>query len=191
MLVPARAATWAPITGAGAFALGQARPILQQAATGTATAAPATGPAAPFVYAAAGVMFALSFLFGRQRPRQKEQAAAFADEIERQLQANLAAYQDSPRTPEAQAAFLKNFDYAWAQFTAAMRDLGEPGERAVKERTRGGTVPGTDGNWFAWYRDPIANDPAASAALAPGATASTFPWGLVAGAALLLLGVIL
>jgi hypothetical protein len=46
--------------------------------------------------------------------------------------------------------------------------LGAAGQRCVSERAAGGTVPGTGGNWFAWYRDPIANDPNAIPDPEPG-----------------------
>jgi hypothetical protein len=53
-------------------------------------------------------------------------------------------------------------------------------------------VPGTSGNWFVWYRDPIEKDPQIQAE--PGLVASLFPagfpWEAAIGAAVLIIGVL-
>jgi len=116
----------------------------------------------------AGVTLALTLLFGRKGPRQKQEASRIADEAEKQLQANLQGYLSGPRTRESQAAALANFDFTWAQLTGpdfwGNPALGEPGQRAIAERGPSGNPPW--GNWFVRYRDPIAQDtPASGSAL--------------------------
>jgi len=145
-----------------------------------------------------GAMIGLQLLFSRKGPEQKRKATQIANEAEVELQRNLDAYLGGPRTKDNQQAALAVFDYAWAQFVAYSQDpaLGDPGQRAVRERGPGGQVPGTNGNWFIWYRDPIANDPQAQASttaltsLIPGAS-DGLPLGLLAGIALLTLGAFL
>lgn len=169
-----------------------------------AALAPAAA-AGPVGWAAIGItvgiqaaMIALKFLFNRKGPQQKIKAAQIANEAEIELQRNVDAYLSGPRTTANQQAALAVFDYAWSQFVLYSQDpaLGDPGQRAVKERGPGGQVPGTNGNWFVWYRDPIANDPqvqagtAALTALIPGASEG-FPVGLLAGIALLVVGAFL
>jgi hypothetical protein len=119
------------------------------AVTHAAWAVPVVGTAV------AGVAVALSLIFGRKGPRQKEEASRIADDAEQQLQANVRAYLGGPRTAESQAAALANFDYAWSQLVAIWQQLGEPGERAIRERGRDGR-PAWGPNWFELYRDPIA-----------------------------------
>ncbi len=114
--------------------------------------------AVPVVGAAvAGVAVALGLIFGRKGPKQKQEASRIADEAEQQLRANLEGYLSGPRTPESQAAALANFDYAWSELVQMWQQLGEPGQRAIRERGRDGR-PAWGANWFEGYRDPIAND---------------------------------
>lgn len=61
------------------------------------------------------------------------------------------------RTPDAQLQFLSVFDQAWA---AVLRGCGNPqlgaaGVNCIGDRERGGKW-----DWFVYYRDPIAHDPA-------------------------------
>lgn len=82
---------------------------------------------------------------------------------------NLQAYQSSPvHTKSLQAAALNNFDVAAKALYQACSDpsLGAAGQRCISERlVRGGTAPWcpnpghTGCDWYALYRDPIANDP--------------------------------
>jgi hypothetical protein len=82
---------------------------------------------------------------------------------------NLDAYRNSPvRTKSLQAAALNNFDTAAKALYQALSDpsLGAAGQRGISERlVRGGTAPWcpnpghTGCDWYALYRDPIANDP--------------------------------
>lgn len=82
---------------------------------------------------------------------------------------NLQAYQSSPvHTKSLQSAALNNFDTAAKALYQACSDpsLGAAGQRCISERlVRGGTAPWcplpnhTGCDWYALYRDPIANDP--------------------------------
>jgi uncharacterized protein YozE (UPF0346 family) len=141
-------------------------------------------------------MIGLQLLFSRKGPEQKRKATQIANEAEVELQRNLDAYMKGPRTRADQQAALAVFDYAWAQFTAYSQDpaLGEPGQRAVRERGPGGQVPGTNGNWFVWYRDPIANDQpteTTASSLLQSATSSGGSAILLLAVALLAVGVLL
>lgn len=98
--------------------------------------------------------------------KQKEAATGIVNEIEKQLQANLAGYQSGPRTPESQLQALANFDAGWQAVleNCGNPQLGSAGQRCISERQQGGTAPwcpkpgGLGCDWFALYRDPIAND---------------------------------
>jgi len=82
---------------------------------------------------------------------------------------NLQTYMSAPvRTRSMQAAGLNNFDTAAKGLYQACSDpsLGAAGQRCISERlVRGGTAPWcpnpghTGCDWYALYRDPIANDP--------------------------------
>jgi len=112
----------------------------------------------------AGVGAALTALFARKRPRQKREATRIVDELEPLLRQNRDAYLAGPRTPEAQAAALDNFDRAWAGLVAACNvpELGPPGQWCIQDRARGGKF-----DWFRLYRDPIAQTPPDIAAAVP------------------------
>lgn len=161
---------------------GEAATQVLPAVTSAAWAVPVAGAAV------AGVTLALSLIFGRKGPKQKQEASRIADEAEQQLRANVEAYFSGPRTPESRAAALANFDYAWSELVAMWEQLGEPGRRAIAERGSGGR-PAWGLNWFELYRDPIALDtgPAQSAVLAmPAAQGNALhPALLLGGAALI------
>lgn len=139
-------------------------------ASGALTAASAAGiswatAAIPFVGPAlAGVALWLGAMY--RRGAQKEAATRIVNELEPKIQENLQAYLDSPRTPQAQAQALANFDAMWNAVLQACGDnsLGAAGTRCISERQAGGVAPwcntpdkrGCD--WFTLYRDPIAND---------------------------------
>ena len=74
------------------------------------------------------------------------------------MKANLAAWNNSPKSFATQAKALQNFDDAWNAITnfCGRASEGSPGQRCISERQRGGIT-----DYFAWYRDPIANDPSA------------------------------
>lgn len=85
-------------------------------------------------------------------------ATHLVDNLEPQLRANRDAYLAGPRTQANQAAALANFDAAFAWLRSAQAcgaaELGNAGRRCIEDRDRGGKW-----DWYAYYRDPIANDP--------------------------------
>lgn len=107
----------------------------------------------------AGVTLALGLWLNRKGPKQKVASTAIVNELEPLLKQNLDAYQQGPHTKTSQAAALKNFDDAWAFLVSAdgcgTEALGNPGKACIADRS-----PGGKWNWFAYYRDPIANDAA-------------------------------
>lgn len=141
-------------------------------AAGTTTVAMGTAAGAGWVPIVgpiiAGVSLGLAAIFNRKGPKQKIASTKIADEIEQLLKENLEGYLASERTRTIQAYALKNFDDAWEFLSGPQGcgnpDLGEPGRRCISERQRGGFAPwcptGTGCDWFALYRDPIANDAA-------------------------------
>lgn len=120
-------------------------------------AIPIVGPAI------AGATIALSLWQNRKGPYQKTATTEIVNEAEPILQDNMRGYLEGPRTAEAQAWALKNFDDIWAQVVAlcGKAEMGEPGRRCISERQRGGSAPwcptSTGCDWFILYRDPIAN----------------------------------
>jgi hypothetical protein len=106
----------------------------------------------------AGVTLGLGALFSsRQRGKQKVAATQIVDQAEPLLRDNVDGYLANP-TPEAQRQALGNFDYVWQQITSSEMcgspQLGTAGQRCIAER-----APGGKWDWFALYRDPIANTP--------------------------------
>jgi hypothetical protein len=139
---------------------------------------------APLVVA--GVQMAATAIVGwissiRKKNLQKTAATQAANEAEYYLQQNLDAWNASGKTRAEQVLALESFDKIWAWLISTDAcgnpNFGSAGQRCISERQAGGTVPGTGGNWFVWYRDPIADDPGvvdtASASTATGTTAST------------------
>ena len=128
--------------------------------------APASA-AGPIGLAVAGVAMALSAIFSRKRPKQKIATTRIVDELEPILRENRDAYLNGPRTAADQAAALANFDAAWQWLTSyeacGNPQYGDPGRWCIEDRQRGGKW-----DWFARYRDPIAETPPVDA---PGAAA--------------------
>lgn len=105
----------------------------------------------------------------------KIQASNIVNQIEAQtLKPMLASWNALPanqKTESMQAYYLSIFDQAWAavQQGCGNPQLGTAGQNCITDRQQGachytidGQTPGTPpncGNWFVWYRDPIANDP--------------------------------
>ena len=106
----------------------------------------------------------------------KIQATHIVDQIEAQsLKPMRAAWQALPasqKTVTNQAAFLEVFDAAWRSVQQGCSNpaLGSAGQACIGDRSQGschwtldgqtpGIPPSNCGNWFTWYRDPIANDP--------------------------------
>lgn len=120
------------------------------------TAGAAGGPVGIAIAAAAvGIQIALQKLFSRKGPQQRIQATQIVNEAEVVLQQNVAEWNSSYKTKEEQAKHVAAFDYAWGEVVRLLSDpnLGNPGKVGIEERTRGGKW-----DWFAAYRDPIAND---------------------------------
>ena len=153
----------------------------------------------------AAAIAAIQLLFSRKGPKQKVATTKIVDQVEPILKQNLAAYLASPRTQSDQAAALGVFDAGWAYVVqyCDIPEMGAPGKECVKDRAAGG-----EWDWFAYYRDPIANDPAvipdamvdasgnpmvtrdpATGALIPASSASvlsSLPLPLLIGGALIL-----
>jgi len=148
----------------------------------TSIAAAAWGTAAiPIVGAAvAGVTVALMLYFNRKGPRQKVATTEIVNKIEPLMEDNLRGYMEGPRTPEAQAQALANFDAGWQYVLdgCGIPEMGEPGRRCISERQQGGSAPwcptGTGCDWFTLYRDPIANDVPVAAPTVGGSIADQF-----------------
>lgn len=141
----------------------------------------------------AAVSLVLGLLFARKGPKQKVATTNIVNQLEPALQQNLAAYKAGPRTIVDQQAALANFDSAWAYLVSSQGcgspDMGEPGQRCIKDRDRGGQW-----DWFAYYRDPIAQDEtvkSTAAALVSSVTGSGSGILLLAAAACLVVGVLL
>jgi len=110
----------------------------------------------------AGVTVALMLIFSRKRPGQKIATTEIVDQIEPFLEENLRGYMEGPHNPTSQAQALENFNAAW-QFVVESccpggppkcQPMGPPGRWCIEDREAGGKH-----DWFARYRDPIANDP--------------------------------
>lgn len=103
----------------------------------------------------AGVTIGLMALFNRKGPKQKIATTQIVDSVEPMMAENRDGYLSGPRTVSSQAQALANFDAGWEYVRQHCGDatMGEPGKRCISERQRGGRW-----DWFALYRDPIAND---------------------------------
>lgn len=154
--------------------LGDISPQIQQAITaapaiigGVAATTVAAGTAwIPFIGPiVAGVTLGLSALFARKGPRQKVATTQIVDSVEPLLRENRDGYLAGPRTRMSQAQATENFRAGWEYIVQScdIPEMGEPGQRCVRERERGGSAPWcpttTGCDWFALYLDPIANDP--------------------------------
>lgn len=107
-----------------------------------------------------GATLALSALFARRGPRQKVATTQVVDAVEPHLRDNIDGYFAGPRTVSSQRQALANFDAGWQYVleNCGQAAMGDPGRRCVEERQ-----PGGQWDWFALYRDPIANDSAVTA----------------------------
>ena len=105
----------------------------------------------------AGVTIALQMLMSRKGPKQKVATTEIVNAVEPELKRNMEAYLALPvHYRSAQALALANFDAGWAyvQSKCNIPEMGNPGIECTKDRQRGGQW-----DWFAYYRDPIADDP--------------------------------
>jgi hypothetical protein len=143
------------------------------ASTSWATAAiPFVGPIV------AGVTIALTLWLNRKGPKQKVATTKIVEEIEPLLKENVQGYLNGPRTRDAQAQALNNFDGAWQWVleNCGQPAQGKPGVACIADRQAGACKYQENGqcwNWFIGYRDPIANDPDVKPNPAPGVDAST------------------
>jgi hypothetical protein len=122
------------------------------------------------------------------------QSTNYANAANALLEQNIAAYfaRPTPRPMSVQAAFLANFDTIWNHLQQQCATVsGTAGQKCISDRQAGScaytqpasSVPpwgvppaGACWNWFAGFRDPIANDPnvyddSASAAVSNAAAA--------------------
>lgn len=160
----------------GLGGLGDARPITQAIGSGLLSAggtiAMIAGPAGILPGAIISAVGALTSLIGGffAPDLTKIQATRIVDQIELQvLKPTLADWLALPadkKTQTLQAAYLEVIDTALNKVKEGCSNpaLGEAGQRCISERlVRGGSAPwcptGTGCDWYALYRDPIANDP--------------------------------
>ena len=143
-----------PVLGTGLSVAGTftTAALAPGALTGASLAVPVIGAAI------AGVTLAVGLWMNRMGPKQKVYTTRIVDEAEPLLVQNLDAWRRSPKHRSEQAAALQNFDAVWAAVVASCDrpEMGAPGQNCIRDRQRGSTK-GYD--WFALYRDPIANDP--------------------------------
>jgi hypothetical protein len=217
-------------TGAASAALG-IMTALHTVIAGTAIAGP-VGAAVGAAIAAIAVVSSLLIKVFSGCGQTCIIASNDANKYEPILLQNLNAYLQSPiHYTSMQTAALANFDAVWGALTQACSDpsLGTAGQKCISDRQSGaciwqasftGWVQQSDGtwhytgfgpagsgstcfNWFAGYRDPIANDPSVVPDPVPGAAnnvttpqttgatvttgASTIPLPLILGGAALLL----
>lgn len=164
------ASTATQITGLGVAGM-------QTAITsGLLTAAWATA-AVPIIGAVvAAVAVIITLLHARKKPGQKVATTHIVDDVEPHLAANRDGYFSGPRTLASQVVALANFDagFKYVAENCGVEAMGEPGSWCIEDRLPYGrtytlpsspTLPGGKTwigngkwNWYAYYRDPIAND---------------------------------
>jgi hypothetical protein len=137
------------------------------------TTAAAAIPVAGAVIAVGTLIYGL--LHDSRAGQQKLETTAAVNKAEQFMQQNLAAWNASDKSNANQAQALQNFDAAWQSIVnfCSQASEGNAGKRCISERQRGSQY-----DYFAAYRDPIANDPAAGrvdAAAAAQASASNAP----------------
>lgn len=166
------------LTGAGSAA--------GAATTGLAVAAAAGGPIGAAV---GGAIFAVNALigliFGKSKTGiEKEKGTQVVNQAEPLLKQNLAAWKASGKTIAEQQQALANFDQIWAQVVAGCQQNSPDVSSCYTDRQRGGKW-----DWFAYYRDPIANDPGVKQGVFSQVGVDTgawgLNWGLVAGIGLI------
>jgi hypothetical protein len=176
-----------------------------QSAFGQSLLASGQGFAAggPIGAVVAGVASLIHSWLSRVGPQQNVATTVIVNQAEPLLQQNLAAWNASSKNCNEQATCLAAFDAVWAAVVAncAIPELGDPGHSCIDDRLPAGVefeyntfhlVGNGMWNWFAYYRDPIANDPAAASCCIadpcyfPGCVATQHGNCAVAGAAGLL-----
>jgi hypothetical protein len=108
---------------------------------------------------AVGVLI-YSLLHNSRGLQQDAETTAQVNKAAVYMQSNLDAWNASDKNLASQAQALANFDAAWEAIVnfCGQASEGSPGQRCISERQRGGKY-----DFFSYYRDPIANDPAAGA----------------------------
>ena len=152
----------------------------------------AAHPLAGAITLAAGALISLvGSLF---RPDiTKIETTRIVDQIEAEvlkpLRAEWNGLPAAAKTIDAQTAALMIFDNAWAAVERGCNNpaFGDAGAHCIADRAAGachwtidGATPGAPpdcGNWFVWYRDPIATDPEVAANLAAAEFAGATPAG--------------
>jgi hypothetical protein len=120
----------------------------------------------------AGVASLIHSWISRVGPKQKVASTIVVNQAEPLLQQNLAAWNASSKSCAEQAVCLAAFDQVWNAVVQSCADpsLGDPGHSCIDDRMPVGMnfsyntfdlVGNGMWDWFAFYRDPIANDPAA------------------------------
>jgi hypothetical protein len=146
-----------------------------QSAFGQSLLASGQGFAAggPIGAVVAGVASLIHSWISRVGPQQNVASTLIVNEAEPLLRQNLAAWNASSKNCNEQATCLAAFDAVWNAVVqnCALPELGDPGHSCIDDRLPAGVefdfntfhlVGNGMWNWFAYYRDPIANDPAAS-----------------------------
>lgn len=174
----------------GIGSLGDSRPITQAIGSGLLSAA---GPIAliPFGQLPAAIIAAVGALTnligGFFKPDlTKIQASQIVDRIEAEtlkpLRDDWKSLPADKKTTALQAAYLEVFDAAWKSVLQGCRNpaLAQAGVNCIADRQQGGChytvdgqtpgVPPNCGNWFIWYRSPIADDPDVTASAAQNPT---------------------
>lgn len=108
----------------------------------------------PISAAVSAITLGITAFFGRKKPGQKIATTNIVNEAEPYLIQNLQAFEASPKTKANKDQALANFDSVWNAVVQQCGDpaLGDPGRWCVDDRK-----PGGKHDWFALYRDPIAN----------------------------------
>lgn len=128
------------------------RPGLGFLPAGGAAAGAAVGGGIAASIATAGILaapIALQMYLNRKGPGQKRSTSMIAEEAQRLMEENLELYLaghiDQPTA-------MGNFDVAWRYLfdNCSQLSMGEPGQRCVDERKRGGQW-----DYFARFFDPI------------------------------------
>jgi hypothetical protein len=160
------------------------RPGLGFVSAGAGASAAAAGGGIAASIATAGILaapIALQMWLNRKGPGQKRTTSMIAEEAQRLMEENLELYLAGHID---QATAMGNFDVAWQWLfeNCSQLSMGEPGQRCVNERKRGGQW-----DYFARFFDPIRDTPPAAAvgpdgrAIASGSLASYLPSGGAGG----------
>jgi hypothetical protein len=173
--------TTSQIVGASASTVSTALATVQAASSaGLITRGGTLAASIPVAGAVVAIgILAFSLLHDSRGAQQKVETTVTVDRAERIMKANLEAWLHSPKSLASQAQSLQNFDQAWAAITnfCGNGNEGNAGQRCISERQSGGKY-----DYFAAYRDPIANDPhAGDVDRAAAAIAAADPVGALLG----------